>query len=148
LRVLTLLKRYTGATDLAVGSPLAGRSRTDLEGLVGLFVNHVVFRASAEDDRSSRNSQLECAKRSGKRSPIRRSLRKCAEERPPFGDPFAESFYLVNFICQREYARASTFVFEFAGIRMSTMPSKSQGALYDLNFFMVEREAGWRLSLE
>jgi len=28
------------------------------------------------------------------------------------------------------------------------MPSKSQGALYDLNFFMVEREAGWRLSLE
>jgi hypothetical protein len=31
---------------------------------------------------------------------------------------------------------------------MSTLPSKSQGALYDLNFFLVEREAGWRLSLE
>ena len=31
---------------------------------------------------------------------------------------------------------------------MTTLPSKSQGALYDLNFFLVEREVGWRLSLE
>jgi hypothetical protein len=31
---------------------------------------------------------------------------------------------------------------------MSSMPSKTQGALYDLNFFLVEREVGWRLSLE
>ena len=53
---------------------------------------------------------------------------------------------LISFA--REYARASKFVFEFAGLRMATMPSKSQGALYDLNFFMVERADGWRLSVE
>ena len=28
------------------------------------------------------------------------------------------------------------------------MPSRSAGALYDLNFFMVERPEGWRISCE
>jgi len=33
-----LLSRYTGQDDICVGSPIAGRRRTELEGLVGLFV--------------------------------------------------------------------------------------------------------------
>ena len=31
---------------------------------------------------------------------------------------------------------------------MTPVPSKSPGAIYDLNFFMVERSDGWRLSCE
>src|ERR1700677_380219 len=31
---------------------------------------------------------------------------------------------------------------------MVPYPSKSPGAIYDLNFFMVERADGWRLSCE
>ena len=146
---LVLLSHYTGETDLAVGSPLAGRNRTDVESLVGLFVNHVVLRASAEGDPAF----ADFAKR------VRDTVwdafanqdvpfENVVEALQPGAGTFGEPFFLINFICQREYARASEFVFEFAGIKMSTMPSKSQGALYDLNFFMVEREAGWRLSVE
>jgi amino acid adenylation domain-containing protein len=40
-----LLYRYTGQTDLVVGSPVANRSRTELEGLVGFFTNTLVLRA-------------------------------------------------------------------------------------------------------
>ena len=36
--------RYSGQHDLAVGSPVAGRNRTELEGLIGYFVNTVVLR--------------------------------------------------------------------------------------------------------
>ena len=39
------LQRYTGRTDLAVGSPIAGRSRPELEPLIGLFANTLVLRA-------------------------------------------------------------------------------------------------------
>lgn len=146
---LALLSHYTGEKDVAVGSPLAGRNRPDVENLVGLFMNHVVLRASAEGDPSF----VDFAKR------VRETVWDAfANQDVPFenvvqaletgANGFNDQFFLLNFICQREYARASEFVFEFAGIRMSTMPSKSQGALYDLNFFLVEREAGWRLSIE
>jgi amino acid adenylation domain-containing protein len=39
-----LLFRYSGQEDLLVGVPVAGRNRMETEGLIGLFVNTVVFR--------------------------------------------------------------------------------------------------------
>lgn len=39
-----LLYRYTGQEDILVGSPTAGRSSSELSGLVGYFVNPVVLR--------------------------------------------------------------------------------------------------------
>jgi non-ribosomal peptide synthetase component F len=45
-----LLHRYTGQEDLAVGSPIAGRPITELEGLIGLFVNTLVMRADLSGD--------------------------------------------------------------------------------------------------
>ena len=40
-----LLSRYTGQQDLLVGTPVAGRNRTETENLVGFFVNTLVLRA-------------------------------------------------------------------------------------------------------
>lgn len=42
----TLLYRYTGCDDLIVGVPVANRPRLELEGLIGYFVNTLVFRTS------------------------------------------------------------------------------------------------------
>ncbi|MBD3882896.1 amino acid adenylation domain-containing protein [Phormidium tenue FACHB-886] len=39
-----LLYRYTEQTDIAVGSPIANRHRSELEGLIGFFVNSLVLR--------------------------------------------------------------------------------------------------------
>ncbi|RPH58046.1 MAG: non-ribosomal peptide synthetase, partial [Burkholderiales bacterium] len=39
-----LLMRLSGREDFAVGAPVTGRSRTDLEGVVGYFVNSLVVR--------------------------------------------------------------------------------------------------------
>jgi amino acid adenylation domain-containing protein len=41
----TLLCRYTGQTDLVVGTPIAGRTRAETEGLLGFFVNTLVLRS-------------------------------------------------------------------------------------------------------
>ena len=46
------LGRYAGATDFAVGIPVAGRNRTELEGLVGFFVNTLVLRAQLTPGRT------------------------------------------------------------------------------------------------
>ncbi|WP_426576896.1 amino acid adenylation domain-containing protein [Xenorhabdus stockiae] len=39
-----LLYRYSGQTDLVVGSPVSGRGQLELEGIVGFFVNTLVYR--------------------------------------------------------------------------------------------------------
>jgi amino acid adenylation domain-containing protein len=47
-----LLHRYSGQDDIAVGSPIAGRNRKELEPLIGLFVNTLVLRGDLADDPS------------------------------------------------------------------------------------------------
>ncbi|MBW4459829.1 MAG: amino acid adenylation domain-containing protein [Nodosilinea sp. WJT8-NPBG4] len=46
----TLLHRYTGQTDLAIGTPIANRHQSELEGLIGFFVNSLVLRTNLEGD--------------------------------------------------------------------------------------------------
>nr|QEO74124.1 AMP-dependent synthetase and ligase [uncultured bacterium] len=41
---LALLHRYTGQEDLLIGTPVAGRGRTDIEGLIGFFINTLALR--------------------------------------------------------------------------------------------------------
>jgi amino acid adenylation domain-containing protein len=45
-----LLQRYTGQDDVVVGSPIAGRTRAEVEGLIGFFVNMLVLRTNASGD--------------------------------------------------------------------------------------------------
>jgi amino acid adenylation domain-containing protein len=41
---VVLMSRYSGQTDLVVGSPIANRNRTEIEGLIGFFVNTLALR--------------------------------------------------------------------------------------------------------
>jgi condensation domain-containing protein len=43
-----LLARYTGQDDIAIGTAVSGRSRPELERLVGFFVNTVVLRSTVD----------------------------------------------------------------------------------------------------
>ncbi|HEU0079610.1 MAG TPA: condensation domain-containing protein, partial [Longimicrobiaceae bacterium] len=40
-----LLGRYAGTEDVSVGTPIAGRTRAELEGLIGFFANTLVLRS-------------------------------------------------------------------------------------------------------
>ena len=50
----TLLARHSGVADLTVGTPVASRTRAELEGLIGLFFNSLVLRLQLEGDPSFR----------------------------------------------------------------------------------------------
>ncbi|MCY7294921.1 amino acid adenylation domain-containing protein [Alteromonas sp. a30] len=46
----TLLSRYSGQQDIVVGVPVANRSLTELEDVIGMFVNTLVMRTELTDD--------------------------------------------------------------------------------------------------
>ena len=46
----SLLFRYTGSEGIIVGSPISGRSRPEVENLIGLFVNTLVLRTDLSGD--------------------------------------------------------------------------------------------------
>jgi amino acid adenylation domain-containing protein len=46
----TLLQRYTGQDDIAVGSLMAQRNRLELEGIIGFLVNTLVLRTDLSGD--------------------------------------------------------------------------------------------------
>jgi amino acid adenylation domain-containing protein len=49
-----LLGKYSGSDDIVVGSPIAGRTRKEVEELIGFFVNTMVLRTDLSGDPSFR----------------------------------------------------------------------------------------------
>ncbi|HJU40698.1 MAG TPA: amino acid adenylation domain-containing protein, partial [Tahibacter sp.] len=45
-----LVARWSGESDIVVGTPIAGRTHRDIEGLIGFFVNTLVLRTQVDAD--------------------------------------------------------------------------------------------------
>jgi amino acid adenylation domain-containing protein len=48
----SLLHRYSGQNDICVGSPIANRTRSDIEPLIGLFVNSLALRSQIDSQQT------------------------------------------------------------------------------------------------
>jgi acetyltransferase-like isoleucine patch superfamily enzyme/acyl carrier protein len=140
-----LLRLRTSRDDISVSTLTAGRSRTELESVVGRFANTLVFRTDLSGD----PTLLELLER------VHATVTDgMANQDVPFG-------CVVDALpAQRQTSRASKFRLNFIFQRAFLNPQRagevsftpiralSPGAMLDLNFFMVEREEGWRASCE
>jgi Condensation domain/AMP-binding enzyme len=143
--LLTLLHRYTGALDIALGTQVAGRSHVEVERLVGLFINTLVVRTQLADD--PRFAELLARVRGVVADAFEHEsmpLEKVIEALKPKRHPGHNAVFSVNFIFQRSFIKNA----DHGKFRLVDLPSYSAGAMYDLNFFMVERPEGWRVSCE
>jgi amino acid adenylation domain-containing protein len=50
--VHALMWRYSGQMDISIGTPIAGRSREEVEGLIGFFVNMLVMKMDVHGEES------------------------------------------------------------------------------------------------
>jgi amino acid adenylation domain-containing protein len=147
-----LLHRYTGAEDLVVGSPVAGRTHAPLEGVVGCFVNHLVLRADLSRNPGYRRLLAE----------VRRTVLEALEHQAypfprlvedlrPARDPGASLLFQVAFVWGklRRGAERSAGVFSalspygrakarFGGLEVEPLFAGQRGAAFDLTLTIFE----------
>ncbi|HLJ49454.1 MAG TPA: amino acid adenylation domain-containing protein [Bryobacteraceae bacterium] len=140
-----LLHRYTGESDIVVGSQVVGRNSVDVEPLIGPFINTLVLRTDTSGDPVF-TELVERVRKTVSEALAHEDLplERVAEILRVSRSTDRNLMFQVNFIYQRDFVHP----WEHAGLRMRPIPSKSPGAMYDLNIFLVERAEGWRVSCE
>lgn len=95
------LHRWTGCTDICVGTPMAGRGRVELETLIGFFSNTLVLRLQLADDptfrelvRGARGTTLAAFEHQ------ELPFEKVVEAVAPRRDPSVNPLFQVNFRVQ------------------------------------------------
>lgn len=142
---MILLRRYSGDLDVAVGAPVAGRSGGDLEPLIGVFINTLILRSDLSGNPSFydylsqiRTTSLESLE--NQELPFEHLVHELRPERDASRNPL----FQVNFNHHRSFTQTE----HFGGVALTTIPSRSPGAIFDLHLFLVEREEGWRAALD
>ncbi|HEV2733485.1 MAG TPA: amino acid adenylation domain-containing protein, partial [Longimicrobiaceae bacterium] len=138
-----LLGRYSGQDDVLVGTPVAGRSRVDVEGLIGFFVNTLVLRADLSGDPAftallRRVREATLGAYAHQDVPFEKLVMELHPERSMTHTPF----YQAVFTLQNNEAA----VLRLGGLELGAMSWDVESARFDLSLGMREQGAslvGW-----
>lgn len=142
-----LLRTQQSQADVALETPMSGRDQSELESVVGAFVNYLPLRFRVGSEmrfsdllREVRDMVTDCFDHAQYRyEDLLTDLEQVGEVAAARSLPTP-----IAFICQQDFVRPVTA----GGVAMTAIPSVSSGALRPLTVFMVERADGWRLSCE
>ncbi|MCF2146968.1 amino acid adenylation domain-containing protein [Desmonostoc muscorum LEGE 12446] len=129
----TLLYRYTQQEDIAVGSPIANRNRSELEGLIGFFVNSLVLRTDFSGKATFRellNRVREITLEAYSHQDL--PFEKLVEELHPERDLSYHPFFQVVFSLQNTPIET----LELSGLTLSLFEFDSKTAKLDLEFHL------------
>jgi non-ribosomal peptide synthetase component F/thioesterase domain-containing protein len=140
-----MLARYTGKAEIVVGTQVSERDQVELEPMIGQFVNSLILRNQVDGDPPfnellSRVSGTISEALEHRHIPIERLLGMVKAGRGGSDSPPVS----INFIFQRTFIENR----QYSDFTLIDLPSLPAGAIYDLNFFMVERPDGWRFSCQ
>jgi amino acid adenylation domain-containing protein len=131
-----LLYRYTGQTDVAVGTPISGRNRPEVEALVGLFMNTLVLRT----DTSGRPTFRELVRRvrdvavqayEHQEVPFAKLVQALRPERDPSRNPLFQVMFALQ--------SAETIRPRIAGLTFTPLELEREHAQLDLSLEMKRR---------
>ena len=140
-----LLHRYTGQDDIAVGSPIAGRTRPEVEGLIGFFVNTMVLRMDLSNDPTFEEVLAQARDVAlGAYAHQELPFERIVEELNPKRDLNTTPLFRVMFA----YQNAPRSPAEFAGLETSPVEVPSGEAKFDLFLAVLEKNHGLSLRLD
>ncbi|MFN7731086.1 MAG: amino acid adenylation domain-containing protein, partial [Pirellula sp.] len=129
----TLLSRYSGQEDIAIGVPNAGRASEELEDLIGFFVNTLVLRTNMSGNPSfrellSRIQQVSLEAYDHQDLPFERLVEELRPDRQLNRSPLVQVlFQLLSF---------SDTDLQLDSLDVSRLPSSSQRVRFDLEMHL------------
>ncbi|WP_164003054.1 non-ribosomal peptide synthetase, partial [Pyxidicoccus caerfyrddinensis] len=130
-----LLARYSGQDDVTVGSPIAGRTRAETEGLIGFFINTLVLRARVVPRATFR--ELLAQVRSTTLSAYEHQhlpFEKLVEELQPARSLSHSPLFQVMLVLQN----APTSALSVSGLSFLPLESEAEAAKFDLTLSMTQ----------
>ncbi len=141
----TLLARYSGQDDICIGTPVANRSRAEISGLIGFFVNMLVLRGDLSGDPSFREL-LERVQKVATEAYAHQDVpfEMLVDELQPERNLSHTPLFQVVIALQK----APLQRLELPGITLEPMLADSLTAKFDLTLSLVERTDGLRGAVE
>lgn len=141
----TLLSRYTNQEDIVVGTPIANRTRAELEGLVGFFVNTVVLRTDCSGDPTFRQllrrvREVALQAYAHQDLPFEKLVEDLRPERSLTHMPLFQVLFAVQ--------NAPKVALNLTDLELQELPFVGQTASFDLSVFIGEISSGLRLTFE
>jgi amino acid adenylation domain-containing protein len=130
-----LLHRYTGRTDIVVGTPTAGRNRREVENLIGFFINTLVLRTDLSGDPTFRELLVRVRDAAlGAQANQELPFEKLVEELHPQRDMSRNPLFQIAFGLQNAPAQD----FALRGLTMTPLDVGSGSSRFDLEFHLWE----------
>ncbi|QBD82923.1 hypothetical protein EPA93_45970 [Ktedonosporobacter rubrisoli] len=128
---LLLLYRYSGQEDLVVGTPIAGRQRRELEGVIGLFANTLVLRTDLSGDPSflellQRVREVTLQAYSQQDMPFEKLVAELQPERSLAYNPLFQVFFSLDNTLERQ------IIFHNTKLKFINLPAET--AKFDLSW--------------
>ncbi|WP_330333707.1 amino acid adenylation domain-containing protein [Streptomyces sp. NBC_00536] len=141
----TLLGRLSGADDVVVGTPVAGRGQRELDSLVGCFVNTLALRGDLSGDPAfaellERTRDRALADFDGQDVPFEQVLDAVGAERDPARHPVFQTMLTLQ---SARPPRAG-----FAGLDVEPVDAQTGSCLMDLMFTAAERDGRLAFTVE
>jgi non-ribosomal peptide synthetase component F len=131
-----LLSRYTAQEDIVVGTPVAGRSRSETENLIGFFVNTLALRTNLSGDPTFRELLARVREVAlGTNAHQDFPFEKLVEELQPERSLSHSPIFQVMFALQNVRSGAPL---ELPGLKLAPVGVSEQIAKFDLTLFMSE----------
>lgn len=140
-----LLNRWSGDTDITVGTPVANRPRPEFEALIGFFVNTLALRVTLDDDpafrilvQRVRGLALEAYGRAD--LPFEQLVERLNPVRHLDRSPFFDVMFAMQGGAAEEVA--------LDGVRVESLPISTGAARFDLTLSLQESLDGLQGCLE
>lgn len=140
-----LLHKYTGQTDIVVGSPVGGRQQPEFERLVGMFVNTLALRSFPQPDKPFRDFLAEVRESCLKAYEHQEwPFEKLVEKLQPVRDLSRNPLFDTMFVLQN----MENALPRLPGVELVALPINNRASQFDLMLEAIEQEDGLELNLE